>query len=42
MSDLTTIPVQKPTRDRLKKFGYKGETWDELVNRLLDEMEERK
>jgi hypothetical protein len=32
----TTIPLQKSTRDRLKALGNKGETYDELVNRLID------
>jgi hypothetical protein len=35
--DLTTISLKKKTRDRLKKEGIKGESWDELVNRILDE-----
>jgi len=37
--DLTTISLKKGTRDRLKKYGAKGESWDELVNRILDEKE---
>ncbi len=32
----TTIPLEKETRDRLKDLGKKGETYDELVNRLID------
>jgi hypothetical protein len=32
----TTIPLTKDTRDRLKALGSKGETYDELVNRLID------
>ena len=40
MSDkeLTTITLTKNTRTRLKGYGNKGETWDELVNRILDEL----
>ncbi|HEV8360138.1 MAG TPA: hypothetical protein VGR28_06760 [Candidatus Thermoplasmatota archaeon] len=33
---LTTIPLRKATRDRLKDFGGKGETYDTILNRLMD------
>jgi hypothetical protein len=33
---LTTIPLRKATRDRLKQFGGKGETYDSVLNRLMD------
>lgn len=33
---LTTIALRPATRDRLKAAGRKGETYDDLVNRLLD------
>ncbi len=36
MGDVTTIPLTKATRDRLKKAGRKGETYDDLLNRILD------
>lgn len=36
MPDLTTIPLSKATRDRLRSLGRKGETYDELLNRLMD------
>lgn len=35
MGDTITIPLSKSTRDLLKQFGRKGETYDELVRRLL-------
>lgn len=35
----TTITLDSTTRDRLKKEGNKGETWDDLINRILDERE---
>ncbi len=38
---VTTIKVSPGTRDRLKAFGTKGETYDALLNRLLDEIEAR-
>ena len=31
----TTIPVEKETRDRLKALGRKGETYDQLLMRLI-------
>ena len=35
MGETTTIPLSKATRDLLKKHGRKGETYDELIRRLL-------
>lgn len=37
MTDKTQINLLKSTRERLRTFGKKGETWDELLNRLMDE-----
>jgi len=37
--DLTTIPLTKKTRDRLRTFGRKGESYDALLNRMMDKME---
>jgi hypothetical protein len=36
MAKTTTIPLQPETRDLLKKHGKKGETYDELIRRLVD------
>jgi len=36
MSEITTLKVTKATRDRLKALGRKGETYDEIINRLAD------
>ncbi len=36
MGETTTIPLSKTTRDQLKKYGRKGETYDELILRLLE------
>ena len=41
MSDRTTIPLSRETRDLLKELGKKGETWDELVRRLVEEAKRR-
>jgi hypothetical protein len=39
MNDNTQINLLKSTRERLRTFGMKGETWDELLNRLMDEVD---
>ncbi len=33
----TTIPVDISTRERLKQYGKKGETWNNLMLRIFDE-----
>jgi len=35
----TTISIKKNTKNRLEKYGRKGQTWDELINEILDEIE---
>jgi len=36
VADLTTIQIKKKTRAKLEKFkSYKRETFDELVNKLI-------
>jgi len=32
---VTTIPVTNETRDRLRSFGKKGETYDQILRRLM-------
>jgi hypothetical protein len=34
--DKTTIPCKKTTRIRIKDLGKKGESYDHLLNRILD------
>lgn len=34
--DGVTLKVLRATRDRLKDVGKKGETYDAIINRLLD------
>jgi hypothetical protein len=36
MLELTTLPVKKVTRDRLKSFGVKGESYDTILVRLME------
>jgi len=31
----TTIPLEKETRERLRSLGRKGETYDQVVRRLI-------
>ena len=33
--DATTIQLSRETRDQLKELGKKGETYDEIIRRLL-------
>ncbi|MEM2875249.1 MAG: hypothetical protein QW567_04455 [Candidatus Hadarchaeales archaeon] len=35
-SKYANIPVSPQTKDRLDRYGYKNETYDELINRVLD------
>ena len=35
-SDLTTIQISKMTRDQLRHLGMKGETYYQVVNRLIE------
>jgi hypothetical protein len=33
---LTTIQIKKETREDLKKYGRKDETYDKIIKRLVD------
>ena len=33
--EVTTIPVAKETREHLRSFGKKGETYDQILRRLM-------
>lgn len=35
--DTTTIRLKRKTKDRLKAFKVGGQTFDHLINELLDE-----
>jgi len=35
----TTIPIEKETRDRLRSLGKKGETYTQILNRLMSSAE---
>ena len=36
----TTIQVQNETREKLKLFGHKGESYDNIIERLMNYCEE--
>ena len=36
MTEVTTIQVSKETREELRELGKKGETYDQLINRLIE------
>jgi len=36
----TSIQVRYKTRERIKKRGYKGQSYDEILTELLNEYEE--
>lgn len=36
MARNSTILIRNITRERLKHTGYKGQTYDELINELLE------
>ena len=36
----TTIQVKTETREKLKRFGHKGESYDDIIERLMNYLEE--
>ena len=36
MSDKTSIQVSQETKNRLTQLGLKGDTYDDIIRRLLD------
>ena len=36
----TTIQIKEDTREKLKRFGYKGESYDNIIERLMGYFEE--
>jgi len=39
---VTTIQLEMKTRDRLMSIGKKGETYDEIINKLVDTWQKKK
>jgi len=42
MGDITSIKVKKATRNRLVSLGRKSETYDAVLNRLMDFFEKKR
>lgn len=40
--EICVIRLKKSTRGRLKKFGQKGDTYDDIMTKLMDEAEKRR
>jgi hypothetical protein len=36
MPKLTSIAIKPETRERLRRFGLKGESYDEIITRVLE------
>jgi len=36
MENMTTIQVDKNTREELKQFGMKDETYDEILRKMME------
>ena len=36
---ITTIRIRPKTRERLKNLGKKSETYDDIINKLIDKYE---
>ena len=36
MYEVTTIPITKEVRDMLKSYGLKGETYDNILRRIMN------
>jgi len=39
--EYVNLKIQRPTRERIKKFGKYGDTYDIILNRLMDHEEDR-
>ena len=36
MEDVTVIKIEKATRERMKKHGIKGDSYNDIINKLID------
>ena len=41
MANITSIQISTETRERLQAYGKKEETYDELINRILNERKQK-
>lgn len=40
MESISTIAITRTTRDELKMFAHKGQTYDEIIRELLEQRRE--
>jgi hypothetical protein len=38
MVEYSYVRLRKETVERLKRLGFKGETYDDIINRLIEEV----
>lgn len=41
VEEICVIRLKRKTRERLREFGKKGDTYDDIVTKLMDEAEKR-
>jgi predicted CopG family antitoxin len=41
METMTTISLSTQTKDKLKTFGHKGESFDKIINKLMNKEDDR-
>jgi len=39
--DVTTVRISTELRDKLKKLGVKGDTYEDIIQRLLERAEKK-
>jgi hypothetical protein len=42
LKDVTTVQMKRTTRDRLDKYGTRHESYDTIINNVINELEEFK
>jgi hypothetical protein len=42
LEDVTTVQMKRTTRDRLDKYGTRHESYDTIINNVINELEEFK
>ena len=42
LEDVTTIQIKRKTRDKLDKYGTRHESYDDILNNILNELESRR
>jgi len=41
LDELTSIKLRRETRDKLRSLGRKGESYDQIINKLIESYLER-